>query len=119
MRAATRVVALLLVLAMATPAHAGNRGVKVAGIIITMIGIALTVTGITLLAVDAAGVDRPNLPHTDYFHAGIGTLVVGQVSMAVGIPLWVIGGRGGGGRRHRAQLMPYVSPTSAGVRLAF
>ena len=113
-----RAIALVLVLAIATPAHAHNRGLKVAGIIITMIGIALSVTGAALLIADAYGVDRPNLPHTDYYHAGIGTLVVGQVSMAVGIPLWIIGARGGG-RRHRAMLTPLLSPTTAGAALRF
>jgi hypothetical protein len=89
------VVALLLVLLLAAPAHAGNANMKTAGIICTIVGGGLLITGIILLGVghEGAGPD----PGSE-FDAGVALTVLGLVGAGVGIPLWIIGAKGSGGQ---------------------
>src|SRR5262245_18489777 len=92
---------LALLLTLATPAHAYNRGLKIAGIVTTFIGFGLVITGSALLAADYT--NAPNRPPHSW-DAGIATFVLGSIGVAAGIPMWAVGASGG--RRYRAQLLP-------------
>ena len=75
--------------------HGGRRGsgLMVAGIILTGVGIVLFATG---LVVTTSG-DRAD----NNADIGVPLMLVGGVSMAIGIPMWVVGSR-----RHYAATIP-------------
>jgi hypothetical protein len=91
---------LLALLGASRPAHAYNHNLKIIGMVSTLVGAGLFVTGIICIGA-WYGV---NNPPGDLRNAGIGLTVFGAVGMGVGIPLWIIGGQGGGG--NRAMLVP-------------
>jgi hypothetical protein len=99
MRKLLAVMVLLALLGASRPAHAYNHNLKIIGMVSTLVGAGLFVTGIICIGA-YYGV---NNPPGDLRNAGIGLTVFGAVGMGVGIPLWIIGGQGGG---NRAMLYP-------------
>ena len=104
-RALALLIALLLLVRVAE-ARPG-RAMKVAGIVTTVFGLALLVTGVALIA------DGANCHSQDSYScgelgggveliSGIALLSAGLIADAVGIPLWVVGQR----REARLSLAP-------------
>jgi hypothetical protein len=103
MRRLLAALVLLAFLGAARPAHAYNHTLKVIGIVSTLVGAGLFVTGIICIGA-YYGV---NNPPGDLRNAGIGLTVLGALGLGAGIPMWIIGNSQGGG--NRAMLVPAVN----------
>jgi len=104
-----RALLIVLMLLVAVPAHAGNDKLKLAGIVCTIIGGGLFITGIALIA---AGKTNTGPDPGSEFDAGVALTVMGLVGAGVGIPLWIIGAKGSGSRAS-------LTPSATGLTLRF
>lgn len=93
------------------PAHAYNQTLKTIGIISTFVGGGLFLTGIICLGAYYGTNNPPGL----LFDAGVGLTVFGALGLGAGIPLWIIGSKGGSAAPGRAMLYPAAN----GLRVEF
>lgn len=83
------------------PKEAANRGLMIAGILAAGAGVATLITGSVLMSVATERIDvyrdGPayccSIDDAPLRNAGITMLVVGGITAALGVPLWMIGGR--------------------------